>query len=150
MLNIPWSALRIAPRHGAVVRLIREWEVSAEVFLFTLCHTWVGLNTLLPCHWSLHVASPLGQGCFSHARLGRGIKFSWGICRSCCNSNHPCWKGSCVGIAVPGRRSNGVQHLLHAGSRKNRFCTMMPSPLWFLVFLLISSFWLLHYDQGKI
>lgn len=35
------------PGHGAVVTLLKEWEVSAEVFLFALCHTQVGRNTFL-------------------------------------------------------------------------------------------------------
>lgn len=49
MLNIPWSVQWDAPGHGAVVRLVREWEVSADVFLFALCHTQVGHSTFLPC-----------------------------------------------------------------------------------------------------
>lgn len=46
---------------------------KAVQFSSALCHTQVGHNTFLPCHWSLHVASPLGQGCLSCACLGLGI-----------------------------------------------------------------------------
>lgn len=53
-----------------------EWEVSAEVLLFALCHIQVRHSTFLPCHSSLHVINPLGQDCFSCACLGLGIKFS--------------------------------------------------------------------------